>query len=59
MRAEINYLGKLEVQLFRNDICHLCRNTNNCPLIQAVLNETAILHYENTTVDKCGLFEQT
>ena len=59
MKAEINSLGRIDVYVYSNDICHVCKNLNHCPLVLSLLNETVFLHYENTAIEHCRLFEHT
>jgi len=56
MKANINSNGLLEVHICYTDLCHTCRNMKICPLINAVLDENVFLHYEDTQIEKCGLF---
>lgn len=40
------------------DLCYLCTNLEECPLIAALKEEAVVLRYENVEVENCGMYKE-
>lgn len=58
MRVEINKFGGIDVFTDTSDVCFICKNNIDCPLVEALRAEIVILHYEEVDIQKCGLLRR-
>ncbi|MDD3012616.1 MAG: hypothetical protein PHC34_02810 [Candidatus Gastranaerophilales bacterium] len=59
MRVKINKFGGVEVFTDTKDVCFVCGNKIDCPLVEALRAEIVILHYEEIDIQRCGLFKRS
>ena len=58
MFAIISDSNDLEVFVEKNDLCHSCKYLHKCPLLNAVLKEYVIMHYEFMEINKCEMYRR-
>jgi len=53
-----NFETKISIYAEDDDLCSLCVNTQDCPLLNAIQSESVVLRYENVQVEKCGMHQE-
>jgi hypothetical protein len=58
MYVMVNDKGIIEVYAEEDDVCYVCANMNNCPLMASLQDEITILRYDGMKIENCAMFEE-